>query len=87
MNIVVGTDGSLIFIYNDALTDLMALGDAEVKRASHVEPAIGGGWEADMGPVGGPVLRDESGNPFTTRAAALAAEVSYLNREVLHVQQ
>lgn len=89
MNIVVGTNGTLTFIYDDTLVGLMAEGEADVKRASHVEPAIGGtGWEADMRPAmgdSGPVLRAADGAPFSTRAAALAAEVDYLNREVLHV--
>ena len=88
MNIVVNTDGTLAFIYDDKLTGLMAEGQATVKRASHVEPADGGGWEADMRPVmgkAGPVLRAPDGQPFKTRAEALAAEVAYLNREVLHV--
>lgn len=88
MNIVIGTDGALTFIYNDNLTGLMAEGQATVKRASHVEPADGGGWEADMRPVmgkAGPVLRAPGGQPFATRAEALAAEVAYINREVLHV--
>lgn len=86
MNIVVDTkNGSLSFIYDDKLAGLMTLGPATITRASHVEPAPGGGgWEADMGPVQGPVLRDANGRPFATRAAALAAEVEYLNREVLH---
>lgn len=89
MNIVIANGGELTFIYDDALAGLMAEGHAEVKRASHVEPvADGKGWEADMRPVmgdDGPVLRAADGQPFATRTQALAAEVAYINREVLHV--
>jgi hypothetical protein len=63
----------LRFVYDDALATLLDLGRAEVRRASHVEPAAGGGWTADMGPVDGPVL-----GPFRLRGEALAAERRWL---------
>ena len=71
------TNGSLSFVWDDALADLLDVGDATIERASHVEPCDGTGdglwWTADMGPVGGPVL-----GPFKTRADALAAERAWL---------
>jgi len=66
--------GRMRGIYNDALAPLLAEGDFTITRASHVEPAPGG-WTADMGPVGGPVL-----GPFPLRDAALGAENDWLRR-------
>ena len=66
-------DGKLTFIHNDDVFDaLKNLGPATTTRASHVEPATGG-WTADMGPVGGPVL-----GPFARRDIALSEEVKHL---------
>jgi hypothetical protein len=70
-------DGSLVFIYTDELAFLLEEGESEVTRASHVEPTPGGGWTADMSPVGRPVL-----GPFPLRQDALDAEVTALE-EVL----
>ena len=70
------TEGRVEFVYSDALAGLLDLGAATVTRASHVEPAPGGGWTADMAPSGGPVL-----GPFALRAEALAAEVAWLAQE------
>lgn len=67
-------DGArLAFVYDDELAELLRLGDARVRRASHVEPAAAGGWTADMSPVGGPVL-----GPYALRGEALAAERCWL---------
>lgn len=44
-----------------------------------------GRWIADMGLSGGPVLRGADGKGFALRADALAAEVEWINKEVLHV--
>ena len=66
-------DGRITFVYDDAIADLLEVGQGEVRRASHVEPAPGGGWTADMGPVDGPVL-----GPFPLRADALTAERVWL---------
>ena len=52
------------------------VGEAQISRASHVEPVPGTcpfQWQADCSPVGGPLL-----GPFTTRQAALDAEVAWL---------
>jgi hypothetical protein len=72
--ITIRPDGSLAFIYADELRGLLDTGDAQVRRASHVEPTEGGDWTADMGPMDGPVL-----GPFRTRAEALAAETEWLH--------
>ena len=72
MELVVGTDGGVRCIYDEAL-DLRALGKLQITRASHVEPDSEGNWFADMGPVEGPVL-----GPFGTRGEALAAERGWL---------
>lgn len=81
MNITIAADGTLTFIHSDELVDIMEQGEARIRRASHVEPADGGGWTADMAPSGGPVLVAADGRPFRTRGEALAAEVSWLETE------
>lgn len=48
-----------------------------ITRASQVEPGPEGGWTADMGPVGGPVL-----GAFPRRADALEAEQAWLRQEL-----
>jgi len=68
-------DGSVRFIYSDELCDLLREGEAEIKRASHVEPC-GAMWTADMSPSCGPLL-----GPFRTRGEALQAEVEWLKTE------
>ena len=77
--VTIRPDGTVEFIYADAAAGLLALGNASVTRASHVEPHVGGGWYADMSPVGGPVLLDGD-RGFSTRAAALEAEVAWLKQ-------
>jgi len=73
LQINVGPDGMLGFIYDDDLNALLGLGSAELRRASHVEP-IDGKWYADLSPVRGPML-----GPFALRAEALRAEVDWLH--------
>lgn len=94
-SIVIEADGTVRFVYSDALHDLVAplASEFDVRRASHVEPASAFGWEcdgwlADMRPVKGPLLHDgyEPGRPgvkraFATRAAALQAERDWLREE------
>jgi hypothetical protein len=65
--------GAARFVYDDELIDLLDLGDAAVRRASHVEPDPDGGWLADMAPSSGPVLHG-----YRTRAEALEAERAWL---------
>ena len=72
MQLVVGFDGGVKCIYDEAL-DLRKLGKLQITRASHVEPDADGFWWADMGPVDGPVL-----GPYSSRSAALAAERQWL---------
>lgn len=80
MILLVTATGSVVSLYSDDLSDLAALGTAETRRASHVEPSLDGGWSADMGPVGGPVIVGPDGHPFRLRREALAAERAYLDR-------
>ena len=71
--IVIGTDGTVRIIHDDDLAQVLAPEGVQVtRRASHVEPSPGG-WSADLGPVGGPVL-----GPFKRRDEALRAEVDWL---------
>jgi hypothetical protein len=73
MNLIIERDGQVRGIYGEAI-DLAALGQAQITRASHVEPDIQGRWLADLSPVGGPVL-----GPFDRRSDALNAEVAWLD--------
>lgn len=79
-SIIISPDGTLHFVYDDRLASLAQFGDMEIRRASSVEPAAGGGWEADMRPLAGPdgpVL-----GPFPLRGQALAAEVEWVERRL-----
>jgi len=73
MRILIDPSGGIRAIYSDDLAELLAEGRSTVRRASHVEPASGGGWTADMGPVDGPIL-----GPYQTRTEALKAETDWL---------
>lgn len=72
--LLIAADGRLRCLYDESL-DLAALGQLTITRASHVEPAVGDGWTADLSPVGGPVL-----GPFPRRSDALRAEREWLQR-------
>jgi hypothetical protein len=72
MQIVFTPQGDARAIYGEAI-DLAEIGTVDMRRASHVEPAEGGGWYADLSPVGGPLLKG-----FRLRSEALAAEVHWL---------
>lgn len=75
----IAPDGEIAFIYSDDLAEFLDLGDAQVSRASHVEPEGDGGWSADMSPVAGPKLTG-----FRLRSEALAAEVEWLKQEIIN---
>jgi hypothetical protein len=77
MELVVQKDGTARFIYSEML-DLTALGQVEIRRASHVEPDDQGRWWADLSPVSGPML-----GPFDRRSDALDAEVAWLVQHVI----
>jgi hypothetical protein len=77
-------DGRIQMIHDDTLAGIYRHGPTTIKRASHVEPGDASRgqdptlWYADMSPSGGPILP-----PHPTRSAALAAEVVWLNENVL----
>ena len=71
----------LVAVYDDDLMQLFSDCEMKIKRASHVEPITVDGavkWQADMGPVGGPILK-----PFNTRQEALDAEKEWLKVNIL----
>ena len=78
LKLVIKPNGDCFAVYDDEHADLLQeLGDVTITRASHVEPAPGGGWCADMSPVGGPSL-----GPYPLRSVALQAETDYLNEHL-----
>lgn len=77
MQIIIEAGGTLRCIYGEEI-DLAAIGTPTITRASHVEPDQQGRWQADMGPVGGPVL-----GPYDRRSDALAAEHAWLEQNWL----
>ena len=72
MQLVISRGGSVRCIYDEAV-ELAALGQPQIRRASHVEPDGRGQWIADLAPVDGPKL-----GPFARRSAALEAERRWL---------
>lgn len=78
MKILIKKGGIIEYIYEDSLHNMLKLA-GKITRASHVEPNEKGEWTADMAPSNGPVL-----GPFATRTKALAAEVAWLERSMMH---
>jgi hypothetical protein len=74
IELTIDTDGLVSAIWDDALADLVQLGECRVERASLVE-WDGTGWSADLSPVDGPVLES-----VPRREDALAAEKDWLKR-------
>jgi hypothetical protein len=72
MQLIIEPGGAARCIYSEEL-ELAAIGTPTITRASHVEPDQHGRWQADMSPVGGPVLTG-----FAKRSDALAAEHDWL---------
>jgi hypothetical protein len=78
LKIKVEPDGTVTHIYTEKL-DLSGIGKAQTRRASHVEPNDNNEWTADMVlSNNGPIL-----GPFPTRSEALAAEVEWLEMNIL----
>lgn len=79
ISIRIDENGDMLFVYSDEMLDLMNEGEAQIERASHVEPC-GTEWTADMAPVGGPVL-----GPFKTRQEGLQAEQDWIFENLINV--
>ena len=77
MKIKVQPDGTTTHIYTEKL-DLSSIGKPTTKRASCVEPDGNNKWTADLALSSGPVL-----GPFDKRSDALAAEVEWLEKNIL----
>ena len=77
MQLIIEPNGDVRCVYAEDI-DLHELGPLSIRRGSHVEPTEDGQWMTDLSPVGGPTL-----GPFTTRTAALDAEVSWLHEHWL----
>lgn len=74
LQIVVEIDGTICFVHDDELADLLDEGQSTLKRASHIEPDEHGQWFADLSPVDGETL-----GPFRLRGDALEAEKQWLH--------
>jgi hypothetical protein len=77
MEIVIHSDGVVNCVYGEAI-QLGQLGQAKIRRASHVEPNEDGQWVADLSPVQGPQL-----GPYQNRTSALKAETGWLRNNWL----
>ena len=74
MQLIIASNGTIRCLYGETI-DLSMLGRLQIQRGSHVEPDAQGRWQADLAPVGGPVL-----GPFVRRSQALKAESQWLTR-------
>ena len=72
MQLLIEPSGNCRCVYSEAI-DVRQIGEASIRRGSHVEPTSDGRWTADLSPVNGPIL-----GPFSTRSDALDAEVAWL---------
>ena len=72
MELIISADGDARCVYGEEL-NLTALGEVQIRRASHVEPDELGCWWADLSPISGPKL-----GPFAHRSVALEAEILWL---------
>lgn len=76
MKIILGVDGVVRYVYNDVIHKHMStLGEATIKRATHVEPDENGMWYADLSPVGG-----EKITGFKTHKEAIDFELKWLSK-------
>jgi hypothetical protein len=82
LKLKISRNGQISAIYSDDLTALMSLGQSKIRRASHVEPCPDG-WSCDLSPVAGPFFL----GPFSLRSEALAAEVKFIEENILHVRK
>jgi len=72
VQLLIEPTGNCRCVYSEAI-DVRQIGEASIRRGSHVEPTADGRWTADLSPVNGPIL-----GPFSTRSEALDAEVTWL---------
>jgi hypothetical protein len=77
MDLLIEPTGTVRCVFGEQI-DLVQLGQLSIRRGSHVEPTPDGQWTADLAPVHGPLL-----GPFSTRTAALNAEVTWLQENWL----
>jgi hypothetical protein len=80
LTLIIDPRGVIRCLYDEAI-ELMTLGPAHIRRASHVEPDAVGNWWADLSPVDGP----PDLGPFDLRSQALAAEQKWIEEHALAV--
>jgi len=99
--LLISKNGEITTVYSPKVAAVLSqLGDITIKRASHVEPGAGLAlnakaalvnanrwsdkshveWFADLTPIHGPIL-----GPFVDNAAAVAAEVEYINTHLSRI--
>lgn len=71
--LVIHADGSVQFLYDDALRAFLEHGSPVICRASHIEPTLDARWSVDLSPLGGGIL-----GPFENRQEALTAEAAWI---------
>jgi hypothetical protein len=76
MTMTVAPDGTMRCLYTEEI-DLSAIGNMAIQRTSNVNPDDMGQWWAEILPDG-PLL-----GPFAKRSEALAAEIDYIENNVL----
>lgn len=85
VSVFILSDGTVNFLYYDELKPLLAIGDVDVARASHVDPEKtldGLKWFANLAPVNGPKL-----GPYETRTEAITGEIDWLTENYLNKQE
>ena len=81
MELLIKPSGIVRCVYDESI-DLSQIGKVDIRRASHVEPTLDGGWVADLSPVAGPKL-----GPFQNRSEAIRAELHWLQANWLIANQ
>ncbi len=89
LKVVIDSEGMLTAIYSDELVEagLFKLGEAEVYRASSVEPEELGGWNVTISDrahdeLGCEGINELACGSFRLRQEALAAEVAWLEERL-----
>jgi hypothetical protein len=70
-------NGEIKYLYNETI-NLNSLGEADIQRASYVEPSDDK-WYVDFSPIG----EDKIIKGFGTRSEAIKYEIKYIENNIL----